>query len=89
MQMIELNLKKNSETQKKNILSIKDIINQKQEILSLEIKRTVRVSKENFRNEIRINLDKGTADGSKLDKVYNDLKIEQVNIIFETFRTFI
>lgn len=64
--------------------NIKEQLIEKQNTLSLEIKRTIKISKENFRNEIRINLDKGTVDGSKLDKVYNDLKSEQVNIIFET-----
>lgn len=64
--------------------NIKEQLTEKQNTLSLEIKRTIKTSKEKFRNEIRTNLDKGITDGSKLDKVYNDLKSEQVNIIFES-----
>ncbi|MBG6188233.1 dynamin family protein [Flavobacterium sp. CAN_S2] len=69
---------------KEKYSEIKIKIEERKETLSLGIKETVRVSKESFRNLIRTNLDKGITDGPKLDKVYNDLKSEQVNIVFET-----
>jgi len=75
---------KSFKNSKEKYFEIKEKLVQQKEILSLEIEKTVRVSKENFRNFIRTNLDKGITDGPKLDKVYNDLKSEQVNIIFET-----
>lgn len=64
--------------------NIKEQLIEKQNTLSLEIQTTITISKGNFRNEIRKKLDNGITDGPKLDKVYNDLKSEQVNIIFES-----
>lgn len=64
--------------------NIKEKLEEKKGTLLLKIKETVKVSKEYFRNEIRTNLDKGITDGPRLDEVYNNLKNEQINIIFET-----
>ncbi len=67
---------------------IKEKLEKQKETLSVEIKKAIRVSKENFKNSIRTNLSKGNTDGPKLNKIYNDLKSEEVTKVFETIEPF-
>ena len=74
---------------KEKYSEIKGLIRKSQQVLSAKIKSTVKISKEDFRNSIRTNLQKGNTDGAKLDKIYNDLKKEQVDIVFGTINPLI
>ncbi len=67
---------------KEKYFEVKEKLEEKKKELSIKINKIIRKSKEDFRNEIRRNLQNGITDGPRLDKVYNDLKNEQIDLIF-------